>query len=113
MRRRSRRQALVECEKMWRILARTGDTNKYKALLSMGFREDNFPTHGCFACEYCVTHKEDYCRDNCIMAEVWGGGSCSDMKSPYSKWSYAGTDKTRKKYAKIIADGCLKLIAEL
>ena len=121
---RTRRQALALCEEMWRTLSKTGNSSKLSALGTLGetrgdWDEFVYTAAECFACEYHKEHLNQTCL-NCICTKIWNVGNkktwiadCAGSTSPYYRWNQARTTRTRKKYAKIIADGCLKLLKEL
>jgi len=57
----------------------------------------------CFACKEAGINKNGY--SNCHRCPIkWNGGHCENIDSEYAKWHDSKTDKTRKKYAKIIRD---------
>jgi hypothetical protein len=83
--------ALMRCWEMWDELAKTGTEYKQNTKSFRKYRVD------CWACEIA---RGDCC--NCMMYELWPNGCL--IKSPFADWENASTDKTRKKYAKIIAN---------
>ena len=112
----SKRQAIQYCMEMWEILARTGGWDKGVAYKELRRKNPKLPSsiYGyCFACEYDETHKVRYCDNTCILTDVWEGRSCDDHGTPYDRWERVKTSRTRKKYAKEIADGCRKLLKEM
>jgi hypothetical protein len=82
---------------MWNELARTGGGSKHKVITILGLPN---ALASCYACESMKTCAE--CPIEWVEGVV---GKCAiNEKSPYLKWFHAKTLRTRKKYAKIIAN---------
>ena len=96
----TRVKALEICRDLWDYLAETGsyDKNDWP-----GWREHGRMRHACPCCEYA---KMDC--SFCLFLGCWRNTDfstpCCDLVSPFRKWCDVRTPKTRKKYAKIIAD---------
>lgn len=77
----------------WRWCKRTGKDKK-------DWPEwENYPNilYNCFLCEYT--------QENCDKCPLeWNTESCLDVGSYYRRWLEAKTPRTRKKYAKLIAE---------
>jgi hypothetical protein len=90
---------------MWNELARTGGESKLDV-----FQKLSLPNAECrcFACREDRAIRDTETCMSCPISWVKGfKGYCicdSDEKSPYYKWEHAKTPRTRKKYAKIIAN---------
>jgi hypothetical protein len=89
---------------MWMELHRTGMRSKQIARDNIGLP---YSMHNCDACESTQKYGEKNCR---ICPIKWVEGKihtaiCQTHKlSPFYKWEHAKTPRTRKKYAKIIAN---------
>ena len=105
-------KALELCHELWNLLAKTGG-EKYNW---SGWKENGGEydaSDRCFACEYNEQNEKKFCYKNCILASVWKVGVCDQRGSPYYDWRNAKNIEDRKKYARIIADGCLEEIKKL
>jgi hypothetical protein len=82
---------------MWNELARTGECSKQNVIKRLGLPN---ALASCYACESMKT------CDKCPIEWVEGvvGKCATHQNSPYYKWELADTTRTRKKYAKIIAN---------
>lgn len=120
----TKRKAIEYCAEMWEKVAEDNAGSvtdgeyptKWNAYGKMRVKHKNLPseiTHCCFFCEY--TDKD---CPSCPGLSIWGATKrtntqCEALRSPYRKWANAKTPRTRKKYAKQIADGCRKLLKEM
>ena len=105
-------KALELCYELWNSLAETGD---YKGKWS-GWKRNggkHIADQNCFACEYGGQNDQKFCYENCILAGVWKVGYCDQRGSLFYNWDNAKTPEGRKKYARIIADGCMEEIKKL
>ena len=65
----------------------------------------------CPCCHSVITYTGAPDCSECPLFSLWGDNCCSPS-SPYDKWENSLTIETRKKYAKIIADECRRLLNE-
>ena len=119
MKKITKKEALVKCEKLWRWLEK--HPSKIAKHEWAGW-EEYTKLYGkssalCPCCHYALhSHKRYSDCTKCPLLGLWGpniDSFCLDSTSPYNKWGEASSPKTRKKYAKIIADECLVKLAEL
>ena len=105
-------KALELCYELWNSLAETGKLkHEWSGWKDNGGEYEAYVR--CFACEYDGQNEHRFCNIDCILAEVWKVGHCYKTDSPYHDWNRAQTIEDRKKYARIIADGCLEEIKKL
>ena len=112
----TKKEALKRCAEMWDDLAKTGSDDKeevFKRLWPDFVQYDGEYGLDCWACEYKERNGSGYCNAGCIMAEVWGGGFCLETGSAYDNWCGALKSGSRKKWAKVIADGARECLAKL
>jgi hypothetical protein len=87
---------------MWNELGETGSADKDTAIIKLNLPD----AYGaCYACESDIEKSGG--KGGCLKCPViWGNNpnSCGKGDNPYTKWEYAETPRTRKKYAKIIAN---------
>lgn len=108
MPKRTKRQSLERCLKLWSWLAESGSGSKEDAYKACGFTIND--SAGCPACEYTSTHGYRYCNENCIID--WGG-FCHNSSTPYSRWLHASNKSLRKEYARQIVTLCKEALAKL
>jgi hypothetical protein len=90
---------------MWDELAETGSPYKQFTRVHICYPS----TRTCYACVEANNKRTCYAcveaKNNCEYCPIdWGTSCCEDKGSPYTKWFFAETTKTRKKYAAIIRD---------
>jgi hypothetical protein len=86
---------------LWNEAHRTGEAGKSRIINRL---ELPYALSECYACQSVKVGKASRCSRCPIfwVGEIRGG--CTSPKSPYYKWENAKTPRTRKKYAKIIAN---------
>jgi hypothetical protein len=94
------REALEQCQLLWRNVLETDNLNKYAAAKEeLGY----IPRYGCPACEYAISVSSDaygMC-DHCpvdawrAQADAKAKAPCAYPGSPYHDWCCSGTDKAR------------------
>ena len=109
MKKLTKRQALIECKKMWRWLEKNPDKEKEHYCSDM----NNRPDAACYACEYGNQNKLG-CH-GCILKSLWPTqpNFCLANTSPYYKWKKAEEPEVKTANAKIIADACVVELAKL
>ena len=95
----TRRKAIELFREHWRWAGKTGKYKKEWPGLHGEYIEND-----CFLCEYDNQHKGSYCCNTCLIIWPSEDGSCEGSGSPYDKWGAATTPRTRKKWAKVIAE---------
>jgi len=122
MARYTKKQALRDCAVIWGWLAKSGSSNKPNIpaeVIDIG----QF-TLWCPCCEYALGDGEHLKCNKCPLKGLWGSEVhgmpdqnakgefyyCEGSDSPYHLWIYSGTVDERKKYAKVIADECNRLL---
>jgi hypothetical protein len=101
----TKREALIECRKMWGWLADNPRAYKHEYFKAKHIRRVNA---SCFACEYFRTHQGNSCKGNCILH--WKGGRCLADNSEYTKW---GNSLNKREAALAIVSLCDQALAEL
>jgi hypothetical protein len=88
---------------MWNELARTGGNDKYNVTQRLGLPDVELD---CYACESTKnkTGWKIYCGKCPICWTKKEKHQCLCKDSPFKRWDSARTPRTRKKYAKIIAN---------
>ena len=94
-----------KCLEMWERFEKypTEDKNDYKKYLISQGREDEY--NHCWACMEATAIIGVSCP---YCPITFPGGHCSDIESPYNKWSCAETEEERRKAAREM----VKLIKE-
>jgi len=93
--------ALMRCWEMWDELYKTGGNDKSDTTSYQRYRT------GCWACALCVS------CNKCMMIELWPGSCICGKTGYFGKWENAETPKTRRKYAKIIAEFAIQKAARI
>lgn len=116
MARLTKKKALEITKELWEWLAETGEDykgewpgwKKYKAY-GNSKRSGRFDSH-CGLCEYARRKSHVDTCSYCPLYGKWVAGdsesNCLESDSPFSLWEQAEDIRSRRKYAKIIADLC-------
>src|SRR5579872_768716 len=114
------RTALQVCIKLWDGLAETGDGKPASALYEFRFDcpccqyvADKLDIPGGMPCAAVRSESDRKTLALCPLNKLWPDG-CGRSTSPFEKWSSSNFGSSlRKRYARIIADGARKALAEL
>jgi len=116
MPKRTKKQSLIRCRKIWQWLAEHPNQPKESAYAALRLLPDD--RYLCPACEYKETHnctwdgKADSCDRDCILD--WYGKNCLSSNSQYWRWANAILDiRVQVRTAKQIVALCDKALAAL
>jgi hypothetical protein len=107
MPKRTRRQALLRCRKIWAWLAESGSGSKTEAYKALKLKLND--SSKCPACEYSCHIIKDLCGDDCIIPWPSPHGGCMTKPSPHVNWKRARRSLNRdqrKLYASQIVTLC-------
>jgi len=98
---RTRRESLILCKKLWQNIAEFGG-NKESAYAKLGWKKDYLH---CPACEFMVTHKKRtiYCNEDCIIKWPAINHGCMREGSPFLSWVNLDDLEKRQPIAKELA----------
>jgi hypothetical protein len=114
MPKRTRRQAILRCRKLWAWLAESGSGSKTEAYRALKLKLND--DLSCPACEYCYHSINNLCGNDCIIPWPSPHGGCAAYPSPYFNWESARGplyQDLRKLYASQIVTLCDKALKAL
>jgi len=119
MPKRTKRQSLLRCRKIWQWLADhpegPPDYAKIRAYEALGFARND--KYNCPVCAWKLWHIDDWpgfsdaCNRDCLLD--WGVSNCESTGAAYKKWTEAYNCDQRSQYAQQIVALCDKALAAL